>query len=72
MTFEESIIKLEEIVKKLDGDATLEEAIELFQQGIELSKNCMEKLKEQKGKIELLVDEIKNLTEEFNFSDGKK
>ncbi|NLZ25168.1 MAG: exodeoxyribonuclease VII small subunit [Clostridiales bacterium] len=72
MTFEESIIKLEEIVKKLDGDATLEEAIELFQQGIELSKNCMEKLKEQKGKIELLVDEIKNLTEEFNLSDGKK
>lgn len=65
MNFEEKLEELETIVKKLETDATLDEAISLFQKGIELSKSCIDNLKEQKGKIALLTDEINNLTEEL-------
>lgn len=65
MNFEKNLTELEAIVKKLESDAALDEAIELFQKGIELSKACIEDLKLQKGKILLLTDEMNKLTEEL-------
>ncbi len=56
-SFEESLSMLEDISKKLESDSvTLEEAIELFQKGIELSKNCSDKLNDAKQKIERITD----------------
>lgn len=63
--FEEALSELEGIVKKLEGDIPLDEAMNAFEKGIELSKICMENLKAEKGKLELLVDDINNLTEEM-------
>lgn len=63
--FEEALSELESIVKKLEGDIPLDEAMNAFEKGIELSKICMENLKAEKGKLELLVDDINNLTEEM-------
>ena len=43
--FEELLKELEEIVKALEsGDLTLEESIEKYQRGMELSALCKEKL----------------------------
>ena len=66
MNFETAYSKLEEIVKKLEGqNVSLEESIALFNSGIELSKGCLKFLNESKGKIQLLTDELNNLCEEF-------
>lgn len=66
MNFETAYSKLEEIVKKLEGqNVSLEESIALFNSGIELSKECLKFLNESKGKIRLLTDELNNLCEEF-------
>ncbi len=66
MNFETAYSKLEEIVKKLEGqNVSLEESIALFNDGIELSKVCLDFLNESKGKIKLLTDELNNLCEEF-------
>ena len=66
MNFETAYSKLEEIVKKLEGqNVSLEESISLFNDGIELSKECLTFLNESKGKIQLLTDELNNLCEEF-------
>ena len=66
MNFETAYSKLEEIVKKLEGqNVSLEESIALFNSGIELSKECLKFLNEAKGKIQLLTDELNNLCEEF-------
>lgn len=66
MNFETAYSKLEEIVKKLEGqNVSLEESIALFNSGIELSKECLKFLHESKGKIQLLTDELNNLCEEF-------
>lgn len=64
--FEEALKELETIVKKLEGDLPLDEAIKAFEKGIELSKICIEDLKAEKGKLSLLVDDIKNVTTEFD------
>ena len=63
--FEEALKELENIVKQLEGDMPLDEAIKAFEKGIELSKICIEDLKAEKGKLALLVDDIKNVTEEL-------
>lgn len=56
MGFEESITKLEEIVKELeDENISLEESMEKFEMGIKLSSNCLKKLNEAEGKIEELT-----------------
>ena len=69
VTFEGALQKLEEIVKTLEGEVTLEDAIKLFEEGIEVSKVCVEELKAEKGKLSLLTDEINNLTEELNINE---
>ncbi|RBW70610.1 exodeoxyribonuclease VII small subunit [Bacillus taeanensis] len=58
VTFEEAMEKLEEIVDRLEsGNVPLEEAINLFQDGMLLSKQCHEKLKTIEGKIDRMIDE---------------
>lgn len=64
-SFEEAMTELEVIVTKLEkGEATLEESISNFQQGIELSKYCAAKLDDAEKKISVLIqDEEGNLVE---------
>ncbi len=54
--FEKSIKELEEIVSKLEqGDATLDESLELFEKGIKLSKECQKVLDTAEKKVSVLV-----------------
>lgn len=47
MTFEQALKKLEEVVKKLeDKDLNLDDAVKLYNEGLELSKVCYEQLKQ--------------------------
>ncbi|HZG55379.1 exodeoxyribonuclease VII small subunit [Paenibacillus sp.] len=56
--FEEAMEKLETIVAKLEsGDVPLEQAIELFQEGMTLSRICSQKLETVERKIEMLLEE---------------
>ena len=56
MSFEQSIEKLEEIVKELENEnISLEESLKKFEMGIKLSSNCLKKLNEAEGKIEKLT-----------------
>ena len=55
MKFEEALMKLEEIVNKLEeGETPLEKSLQLFEEGIRLSRFCSEKLDEAERKIEIL------------------
>ena len=56
LSFEESLEKLEEIVKKLEtGDVPLDDAIEEFNKAMKLAKSCDEKLKNAEEAITKLV-----------------
>lgn len=58
LSFEQAMEKLEAVVAQLEsGDVPLEKAIELFQQGMELSRLCGGKLEQIERKIEVLLEE---------------
>jgi exodeoxyribonuclease VII small subunit len=60
-SFEESLKRLEEISELLDsGDIDLDKAIALYEEGIELSKICMNKLKEAELKITTLKKNLED------------
>lgn len=51
--FEEALKKLEKIVEKLnDQDISLEESVQLYEEGLKLSKICSETLEQAALKIE--------------------
>jgi len=55
MTFEESIIRLEEILKQLEGDKVdLATALSQYEEGVRLLKNCHGILESAQQKIEVL------------------
>jgi exodeoxyribonuclease VII small subunit len=54
--FEESLKRLEDIVKQLEqGDLTLETSLKLFEDGIKLSRLCSRQLEEAERKVEILL-----------------
>lgn len=58
VSFEEALSKLEQIVERLEnGDVPLEQAIELFQEGMKLSQFCSQKLEQVERKIDMLIEE---------------
>lgn len=57
MSFEQALERLEAIVNQLEhGDVPLEQAIELYQEGMMLSSLCGGKLKQVESKIEMLIE----------------
>ncbi len=57
MKFEEALKELEITVKKLEsGDTTLEEAMELFEKGVGLTKECRKLLENAELKVTQLID----------------
>lgn len=69
LTFEQCLQRLEQIVEQLErGDIPLEDSIKIYEEGITLSKQCLEKLsqaevrlktleKDAQGKFRLFVEE---------------
>ncbi|MGE7665691.1 exodeoxyribonuclease VII small subunit [Ureibacillus composti] len=57
-TFAVAMSELEEIVRKLEqGDVPLEEAIDLYKKGMELSQFCHEKLQNAEQQLISIVNE---------------
>ncbi len=58
ISFEASLEQLEAIVGRLEeGDLPLEESLELFEKGVELSRSCNSTLDSAERRIEILVAE---------------
>jgi exodeoxyribonuclease VII small subunit len=54
--FETALKSLEEIVSQLEaGDLTLDRALELFEEGVKISRFCNAKLDEAQRKVDVLT-----------------
>jgi exodeoxyribonuclease VII small subunit len=54
--FEEALKRLEKIVEELErGELSLDEALKKYQEGLELSRACTQRLDSAKKKIDLLA-----------------
>ena len=71
LTFEQSIRRLEEIIDNLEsGNVELENAINLYAEGIKLQEHCKNKLENAKLKIDKIVmDKDKISTKSVDMSD---
>lgn len=56
MTFEQSMARLEAIVRAMErGDVALEESLKLFQEGTELVRNCQKLLDEAQLQVKKIM-----------------
>ena len=72
--FEKGLSRLEHIVGELEkGDLVLEKALQLFEEGIKISKLCSSKLEEAERKVEILLrnEEGQLVQSPFEASKGK-
>jgi len=71
-TFEQALKQLEQIVQDLEsGDMPLEKAIKKFEEGIQLSKYCTDKLDESEKRITILMQDAAGNVTEKPFDDFK-
>lgn len=67
LDFEELMIELEKITNKLESEGSninLDETLEIFENGIIISKKCDEKLKAAEKKITMLINGDGEIREE--------
>lgn len=58
--FEKAFQQLEKIVQRLEGEELpLDDSLQLFEEGIRLSRFCHQKLEEVEKKIELILADAK-------------
>lgn len=54
--FEHALARLEEIVRKLEAaNLSLDDAMKLFEEGIQLSRDCQKYLEQAESKVEILL-----------------
>ncbi len=72
-TFEQAMKQLEQIVQDLEsGDIPLEKAIKKFEEGIQLSKFCTEKLDESEKRITILMHDAAGNVSDIPFAAHNK
>lgn len=63
--FEELIEKLEEITNKLEKEQlSLDESVKLFEEGMQISKECNSKLEDAEKRITILINQNDEIKEE--------
>ena len=56
--FEQSLVKLENLVEKMEaGDLTLEDSLKTFEEGIRLTRECQQALSQAEQKVKMLIEE---------------
>jgi exodeoxyribonuclease VII small subunit len=69
-TIEQAMKQLEQIVQDLEsGDMPLEKAIKTFEEGVQLSKFCSQKLDETEKRITILMQNSDDKISEVPFPD---
>ena len=71
LNFEELMLKLEDITNKLEKEQlSLDESVKLFEEGMQISKECNNKLEDAEKRITILINENDEIKEEnFNPED---
>ncbi len=73
VNFEQGLDQLEKVIHQLEnGEITLDQSLQLFEEGVGLARLCTSKLDECEAKIEVLLERNGNLQKvPFETKDGK-
>jgi len=70
LTFEKALEQLEKIVETMESGAlSLEQSLKQFEEGMQLSQFCAQKLDETEKKISLIMEKTDGTVEEIPFED---
>jgi exodeoxyribonuclease VII small subunit len=70
LTFEKAMEQLEKIVETMESGAlSLEQSLKQFEEGMQLSQFCAQKLDETEKKISLIMEKTNSTIEEVPFED---
>ena len=61
---EQKLNKLEDLATQIENGTSLEQSIEIFEQGVKLADECMQTLNDCKGKLVVLQEKVRRLTDE--------
>lgn len=64
MNLEQKLNKLEELATQIEDGVSLEKSLEIFEQSVKLADECMQTLNDCKGKLVVLQDKVRRLTNE--------
>ena len=65
MNLEEKIAKLGDLADQIEDDnVSLENSLEIFEQSVTLASECMTALNDCKGKLVVLQDKVRKITDE--------
>ena len=64
MNLEQKIAKLDELATQIQQGVSLEKSLELFNQSVALADECMKQLSDCKGKLVVLQEKVRKLTDE--------
>jgi exodeoxyribonuclease VII small subunit len=55
--FEDALVELEQLVNRLEhGDMPLEETLQSFERGVNLTRTCQKALQDAEQKVQILID----------------
>ena len=61
--FEQSLVKLEDLVEKMEaGELTLEDSLTTFEEGIRLTRECQQALSQAEQKVKILIEQNGQVT----------
>lgn len=61
--FEQSLVKLENLVEKMEaGELTLEDSLTTFEEGIRLTRECQQALSQAEQKVKILIEQNGQVT----------
>ena len=70
-SFEESMVRLEQIVRAMErGDVALEESLKLFQEGTELVRSCQKLLDDAQMQVKMIMTAPDGSPVEEDFEDA--
>ena len=73
LTFEEAMLSLEDIVKKLEGGGlSLDESLSSFEDAVKLVRFCNEKLEAAEQKVKILVEGADGTVSDTPFENGNE
>ena len=64
MNLEEKLAKLDELANQIEEDVSLDKSLEIFEQSIVLASECMTALNDCKGKLVVLQEKVRKITDE--------
>ena len=64
MGLEEKIAQLDKLANQIEEESSLEKSLQIFEQSIALATECMATLNDCKGKLVVLQEKVKRLTDE--------